>query len=96
MQADERQVRLAAQLYEMRDTAQRLLGGRYTAKMAELGAALRQVAERTGRQPLAIAIETARDASPVDVCCLLAAAVELAEPSPAAAPAQPQQEPSHG
>jgi hypothetical protein len=81
MIADERQVRMAARLYEMRDTARRLLGDDYTGKMAELGLALKTVAEKTGRQPLAVAIEAARVAHGLTQCYVLAAAVELAEPS---------------
>lgn len=80
MIADERQVRMAARLYEMRDTARRLLGADYAAKMAELGGALKTVADKTDRQPLAVAIEAARDADGLAQCYILAAAVELAEP----------------
>lgn len=79
--ADERQVRMAARLYEMRDTARRLLGDGYAGKMAELGAALQTVADKTQREPLAVAIEAARDAHGLTQCYILAAAVELAEPS---------------
>lgn len=81
MIADERQVRMAARLYEMRDTARRLLGEGYGAKMAELGAALKTVADKTQREPLSVAIEAARDAHGLTQCYILAAAVELAEPS---------------
>jgi len=77
----ERQVRMAARLYEMRDTARRLLGDKYGDKMAELGGALRQVADLTKREPLSVAIEAARDADGLTQCYVLAAAVELAEPS---------------
>lgn len=80
MIADERQVRIAARLYEMRDTARRLLGADYAAHMAELGGALKTVADKTHRQPLAVAIEAARDAHGLTQCYLLAAAVELPEP----------------
>lgn len=79
MIADERQVRIAARLNEMRDTARRLLGVDYSAKMLELGAALTDVAEKTRRQPLAVAIEAARNADGLAQCYILAAAVELAE-----------------
>jgi len=80
---DERQVRMAARLYEMRDTARRLLGDDYPAKMAELGKALSIAATLTARQPLAVAIEAARDADALAQCYILAAAVELAEPGSA-------------
>lgn len=77
----ERQVRMAARLYEMRDTARSLLGDKYADKMAELGSALRQVADLTQRDPLSVAIEAARNTDGLAQCYVLAAAVELAEPS---------------
>lgn len=79
--ANEQQVRMAARLYEMRDTARRLLGSSYGAKMAELGDALKTVAEKTNRQPLSVAIEAAREADGLTQCYLLAAVVELTEPN---------------
>ena len=54
---------------------------KYGDKMAELGSALRQVADLTKREPLSVAIEAARDADGLTQCYVLAAAVELAEPS---------------
>jgi hypothetical protein len=78
--ASEQHVRMAARLYEMRDTARRLLGESYREKMAELGLALKTVSEKTNREPMSVAIEAARDADGLAQCYLLAAAVELAEP----------------
>jgi hypothetical protein len=77
----EQKVRMAARLYEMRDTARQLLGDKYADKMAELGSALRHAADLTQREPLSVAIEAARDADGLVQCYVLAAAVELAEPS---------------
>ena len=77
----EREVKMAAGLYAMRDTARQVLGSKYTAKMAELGAVLKAVGEKSGRGPLAVAIDAANGASAMEQCCLLAAAVELAEPT---------------
>lgn len=77
----EHEVRLAAKLYELRDTARSLLGDRYATKMQELGGVLSMVAEKTQREPLSVAIEAARDAAAVERVYILAAAVELAEPS---------------
>lgn len=54
--ADEKMIRMAAKLYVMRETAQRLLGAHYAAKMAELGGVLKTVAEKTQREPLASAL----------------------------------------
>lgn len=79
--ADEKQVRMAARLYEMRDTARRLLGDKYAQHMAEVGTTLRRVADATKREPLEVAIEAARDADGLAQCYLLAAAVELTEPT---------------
>lgn len=44
MSATEKQVRLAAQLYQARDAVRRLLGDKYAAKMAELGQPLQRLA----------------------------------------------------
>ena len=79
MIADERQVRMAARLYEMRNTARRLLGADYPAKMAELGTRLREAAAATNRTELSVAIEATADAPALTQCYILAAAVELAE-----------------
>ena len=46
MTATEQQVRMAAQLYDMRDKAKRLLGERYKPHMAELGKILKATADR--------------------------------------------------
>ena len=81
MIATEKTVKMAARLYEMRDTARRLLGADYATKMAELGLALATAAEKTKREPLSVAIEASRDAHGLTQCYILAAAVELAEPS---------------
>lgn len=82
MTATERQVRLAAQLYQARDGAKTLLGDAYRPKMADLGAALNKLADAKGRSVLEVAIEAARESeSPFTQIQILAAAVELAEPS---------------
>lgn len=81
MPATEQQVKMAARLYEMRDTARRLLGDDYAATMGNLGTALQGVANATGRTPLSVAIEAAKSADGLKQCYFLAAAVELAEPS---------------
>lgn len=77
----EQNVRMTAQLYQARDTARQVLGDRFSTLMASLGADLTRRAEATGRQPLSIAIQAARSVSGMDAVILLAAAVELAEPS---------------
>lgn len=84
MQTSERQVKMAAQLYDMRDKAKRLLGEKYKPHMAELGKILTMTAERDKKEPLAVAIEVAqkRELIGMDLMLVMAAAVELAEPTP--------------
>ena len=84
MQATEKQVTMAAQLYDMRDKARRLLGAAYKPHMAELGKILTMTAVRNKKEPLAVAIEAAkkRDLIGMDLMMVMAAAVELAEPTP--------------
>ncbi|MGL4649485.1 MAG: hypothetical protein ACRC1H_08745 [Caldilineaceae bacterium] len=81
--ADEKQVKMAAQLYDMRDKARRLMGDRYSAHMAELGKILKMTAARDKKEPLAVAIEVAKKRGLIgmDLMLVMAAAVELAEPS---------------
>lgn len=84
MQATEKQVKMAAELYGMRDKARRLLGDKYKPHMAELGKILTMTAQRDKREPLAVAIEVAkrRNLIGMDLMLVMAAAVELAEPTP--------------
>lgn len=83
MTATEQQVRMAAQLYDMRDKAKRLLGDRYKPHMAELGKILKMTADRDGKSVLAVATEVAkkRELIGMDLMLVMAAAVELEEPS---------------
>jgi hypothetical protein len=82
-QASEKQVKMAAQLYYMRDTARRLLGDKYKPHMAELGKILKMTAERDKKEPLAVAIEVCkkRELIGMDLMMVMAAAVELIEPT---------------
>ena len=84
MQATEKQVMMAAQLYDMRDRARRLLGDRYKPHMAELGKILKMTAERDKKEPLSVAIEVCkkRELIGMDLMMVMAAAVELTEPTP--------------
>lgn len=84
MQATEKQVTMAAQLYNMRDKARRLMGDKYKPHMAELGKILTMTAARDKKEPLAVAIEVAkkRELIGMDLMMVMAAAVELAEPTP--------------
>ncbi len=84
MQATEKQVTMAAQLYDMRDKARRMLGDKYKPHMTDLGKILTMTAERDKKEPLAVAIEVAKKRGLVgmDLMMVMAAAVELAEPTP--------------
>ena len=83
MQATEKQVKMAAELYGMRDQARRLLGDKYKQHMAELGKILKMTAQRDKKEPLAVAIEIAkkRNLIGMDLMLVMSAAVELAEPT---------------
>lgn len=83
MTASEQKVKMAAQLYDMRDKARRLLGDKYGPHMAELGRILKMTAERDGKEPLAVAIDIARKRELIgmDLLMVMSAAVELAEPT---------------
>ncbi len=84
MQATEKQVKMAAQLYDMRDKARRLLGEKYKSHMAELGKILKMTADRDNKSALAVAMEVCkkRELIGMDLMMVMAAAVELTEPTP--------------
>ena len=84
MQATEKQVKMAAEMYGMRDKARRLLGGNYKPHMAELGKILKMTAERDKKDALSVAIEVCkkRELIGMDMMLVMAAAVELTEPTP--------------
>lgn len=83
MTATEQQIKMAAQLYDMRDKAKRLLGDRYKPHMAELGKILKATADRDRKSVLAVATDVAkkRELTGMDLMLVMAAAVELEEPS---------------
>lgn len=74
---------LAPKFYETRNTAKQLLGARYEARMTELGAMLAKVAEgrRSGALDAAQDVVRAADLDGFEAIQVLAAAVELIEPS---------------
>ena len=80
----EKQVMMAAQLYDMRDKARRLLGNKYKQHMDELGKLLAITAARDKKEPLAVAIDIAkkRELIGMDLLMVMSAAVELSEPTP--------------
>lgn len=80
--AGEREVRIAADLYNARDEMRDLFGPLYAEKMADSGARLKAEAEKLGKDILATAIDVAkRQPSIVLQKMALAAAVELIEPT---------------
>ena len=79
----ETQVRMTAKLYEMRDSAKMLLGDKYEEHMALNGKILQDTATRDKKTPLEIAIKvcTKPGIGAIGVLFIMAAAVELLEPS---------------
>lgn len=79
----ERQIQMAAKLYECRDAARTLLGPRFPAVMAEYGALVRELAaaDKAELMPTAIKICKGADVDAHTQILVFAAAVELMEPS---------------
>jgi hypothetical protein len=84
MKATEKQLTMAVQLYDMRDKARRLLGDKYKPHMAELGKILKMTADRDKRSVLSVATEISKKGNLIgmDLLLVMAAAVELMEPTP--------------
>jgi hypothetical protein len=83
MNATQKQIAMAAQLYDMRDKARRLLGEKYKPQMAELGKILKMTADRDKKSVLEVATEVCkkRELIGMDLLLVMAAAVELVEPT---------------
>ena len=81
----ESKIRLAAKLYEARETAKTLLGDKYAERMKEGADLLKQAEQETGKNPIAIATFLAKkceeEGRPFGAVAILAAAVEMLEPS---------------
>ena len=75
------EVQMAAILYECRDAAKRLLGDRYQAEMRELGKIVTNCATQEKCDPMAAGIHMAKMVDGMNVLMILAATVELIEPS---------------
>ena len=84
MTVTEKHIKIAAQLYDMRDKARSFLGDRYKSHMEELGRILTMTARRDGKSELQVAIEVCnkRGLDSMAMMLVMAAAVELAEPTP--------------
>ena len=81
---DEKNIRMAADLYRMRDKAKMLLGDKYKPHMAELGKIISAWALRDKKSYLEVVIAHCKkkDMQGMELIFTMAAAVELAEPSP--------------
>lgn len=78
----EQQVRIVAKLYEARKAAKFLLGDKYAEEMRKVGQVLTQLAESRKTTVLAVAGTVAQSlTNPYEQLQVLAAAVELVEPS---------------
>lgn len=78
----EREIRMVAQMYEMRDTARRLLGAQYKAKMTEFGDAIQSLVRAEGSTVIRAGGKLAAAAGGGMVTIIVVAAiVELLEPS---------------
>ena len=93
----EQHIRLAAQIYEMRDAAKRIAGDTYPAKIADWKGALAQIAASLKVSPIQAVpmIAKANPVSDFEIMWLTAAAVELTEDAAVQSNA-PQQEPNDG
>ena len=74
-------IHLTPKLYACRDAARWLLGDHYPQRMSELGSALSNTAKSANCNVLQAATNAARGTDGLDAMQILAAAVELVEPS---------------
>lgn len=86
MSATETHVTIAAQMYECRSTARRLLGDKFSPRMAEYADVIRAVAKRDNCNNIIAGATIIKDAPlhGMDALLLMAAVVEMTEPSNAA------------
>lgn len=88
-ESNEKAIKVAAKLYECRDLAKLVLGDRYADTMLDYGKKLKEIASKTGQSELRVAQEWAESyfaetRKSETVTIIMAAAVELFEPSKAA------------
>ncbi len=83
MNATEQHVALAAQMYECRAAARRLLGDKYHARMDERARVIRAVAKRDNCNDIVAGATVIKEArlNGMDSLLLMAAVVEMTEPS---------------
>lgn len=79
----EKEIKLAARMYEIRDTARKFYGDRYAGTMRQVGAMIEGIARRdkvsTLEAATSFAKEAFREGDEVSVMLITAAAVELLE-----------------
>jgi hypothetical protein len=78
-------IKVAAKLYECRDTARSLLGAHYAGDMAKWGRLIGALSKKRGCSELDAAKGLADEAGGMGAVLILAAYVELSEPSQASA-----------
>lgn len=81
MIANEQHVRMAAQLYQARDAARSLLGAHYKRNMTLWAVAIKGAAASDRCSELAAALQMAREADGFGAIVVLAAFVEMTEPT---------------
>ena len=81
--ATEKQVRMAAQMYDARDTARSFLGTEFPARMAQIAGKICDVAKQRGESEMTAMLHLAQQANGVGALCYIAAYVEMVEPSAA-------------
>ena len=79
----EDKVKMAAQMYDMRDKAKRLLGDKYKGHMALLGKVITDIAKQRKQDVLNVTIDhcKTRELTGIEFLLTMAACVELMEPS---------------
>lgn len=87
MSASEQQIRVAAKLYECRNSVRTILGAKYHETIGGYAKTIQHVASERKVDTLVAAMQMAKEmqalhCDPIIPICLMAAAVELAEPSP--------------
>ena len=83
MSATEQHVRVAAQMYDCRDAARRLLGDKYHARMQAYGCVVRAVARRDNCNDIVAGATVIKVGKlhGIEALLLMAAVVEMLEPS---------------
>ena len=79
MSATQQQVRMVDKLYECRDTAKRLFGDGYKARMDAYGQVIKSMVKTTDMNELESAMYAAKESGGIAAVCYLAAFVEMTD-----------------